>query len=46
MESRALELAIKNGRREMQEQWEELRRGWYVGNQAFLERLEGGLIKR
>jgi REP element-mobilizing transposase RayT len=45
MESRALELAMKEGRQELEEQWKELRRGWYVGNHAFLDRLESWLDK-
>ena len=39
MESRVLELGLKAGRRELEEQWRALRRGWYVGGEGFLERL-------
>ena len=36
MESRVLELGLKAGRRELEEQWRALRRGWYVGGESFL----------
>jgi REP element-mobilizing transposase RayT len=43
MESRVLELGLKAGRRELEEQWRALRRGWYLGGEGFLERLQGRL---
>ena len=39
MEGRALELGIKAGRAELEAKWKELRRGWYVGGEGFLEAL-------
>ena len=45
MESRVLELGMKKGRKELEEQWKVLRRGWYVGDRTFLKKLEGGLDK-
>jgi putative transposase len=39
MEGRVLELGIKAKRKELEEQWKELRRGWYVGGASFGERL-------
>ena len=43
LESRALELAIKKGRRELDEQWRVLRRGWYLGEDSFRHKLEDWL---
>ena len=43
IEGRVLELGSKAGRKDLDEQWKELRRGWYVGGQAFREKLEDGL---
>ena len=40
MEARVLELAIKAKRKELEEQWKALRRGWYVGTPEFGEDLE------
>jgi putative transposase len=40
IEGRVLELGSKEGRKELQEQWKALRRGWYVGGSGFLEQLE------
>ena len=45
MESRVLELGRKEGRQELEEQWKALRRGWYVGNETFLDKLEAWLDK-
>ncbi|MGA2751153.1 MAG: transposase [Verrucomicrobiota bacterium] len=45
MEGRVLELGMKAGRKEWEEKWKELRRGWYVGGEGFLERL-GQYVKR
>ena len=39
METRALELAMKAGRRELEAAWKTVRRGWYVGGEGFKERL-------
>ena len=35
LEGRALELGMKAGRAELEEQWKALRRGWYVGGDRF-----------
>ena len=43
MEGRVLELATKVGRKGLEEEWKALRRGWYVGGESFLEKLEGYL---
>ena len=40
MESRTLELKLKQGCRELEEKWKALRRGWYVGGEGFLEKLK------
>ena len=39
LESRVLELGLKTGRMELEEQWRSLRRGWYAGGESFGERL-------
>ncbi len=39
LEGRALELGVKAGRKELEEQWHALRRGWYVGTQTFRQKL-------
>ena len=41
LEGRALELGLKAGRMELEEQWKALRRGWYVGGEGFGSRLRG-----
>ena len=45
LEGRVLELAIKSGARELEDQWKALRRGWYLGSESFLEKLEDWLDK-
>jgi len=40
IEGRVLELGSKAGRKELEEEWEALRRGWYVGGEGFLEKLQ------
>lgn len=40
MEGRVLELGHKAGREELDEKWQALRRGWYLGQSSFLEKLE------
>jgi putative transposase len=45
MEARVLELGIKAGRKELEEQWKVLRRGWYVGTREFGRDLEKQLDK-
>ena len=40
MESRALELKLKQGCRELEAKWKALRRGWYVGGEGFFETLK------
>jgi len=39
LEGRALELRLKAGRMEWEAKWKELRRGWYVGKDGFMETL-------
>ena len=39
LEGRVLELGLKAGRVELEEQWKSLRHGWYVGGERFAERL-------
>jgi hypothetical protein len=39
IEGRVLELGLKAGRMELEQQWKALRRGWYVGSGTFLETL-------
>ena len=43
MEGRVLELGRPSARKQLQEQWKALRRGWYVGGKSFMERLVDGL---
>jgi REP element-mobilizing transposase RayT len=43
IESRALELRLKEGRQDLEEKWKALRRGWYVGGEGFLEKLKSKL---
>jgi putative transposase len=43
VESRALELGLKAGRQELEEKWKALRRGWYVGDEGFFEKLKARL---
>ena len=45
IEGRVLELGSKAGRKELDEQWKALRRGWYVGGESFAEKLREGLQK-
>lgn len=45
IEGRVLELGIKGRRKELEEQWKELRRGWYVGGESFRDKLTGYLEK-
>ena len=45
LEGRALELATKAGRKELEAEWKALRRGWYLGRQSFGERLGARLEK-
>ena len=40
LESRVLELGLKAGRQELEEKWQALRWGWYVGGEDFLEKLK------
>jgi hypothetical protein len=39
MEGRVLELAIKAGRNALNEEWEVIRRGWYMGGEGFRWRM-------
>jgi REP element-mobilizing transposase RayT len=39
MEGRVLELGLKAGRADLEEQWKALRRGWHVGSRGFMETL-------
>ncbi len=43
LEGRVLELASPAGRKELDGEWKALRRGWYVGGESFLSKLEGYL---
>jgi hypothetical protein len=45
IEARVLELAIKARRQELEEDWNGLRRGWYLGGETFREQLIGLLEK-
>lgn len=45
LEARVLELGMKAGRMELEERWKALRRGWYLGEERFLEKLEAWLVK-
>jgi putative transposase len=40
IEGRVLELGSKAGRKGLDEEWKALRRGWYVGDEGFAEKLE------
>lgn len=39
MEGRVLELRMKEGRRELNEEWKRIRRGWYLGGEGFRGRM-------
>jgi putative transposase len=39
LEARVLELGMKEGRRELNEQWKRIRRGWYLGGDGFRARM-------
>jgi putative transposase len=41
--SRVMELGIKAGKAELEEKWKEVRRGWYLGGEKFLDKLDGWL---
>ncbi len=45
MEGRVLEWRNPERREDLEEQWKVLRRGWYLGEQSFLKRLERWLDK-
>ncbi len=45
IEGRVLELGSKAGRKELDEEWKALRRGWYVGGKGFVEKLQEHLEK-
>jgi REP element-mobilizing transposase RayT len=45
IEGRVLELGSKAGRKELDEEWKALRRGWYVGGKGFAEKLQEHLEK-
>ena len=38
-----MELGLKEGRQELEEKWKALRRGWYVGEDGFFEKLKARL---
>ena len=40
IEGRVLELGSKAGRKELDEAWKALRRGWYVGDEGFADKLK------
>jgi putative transposase len=39
MEARVLELGMKEGRRNLNEEWKRIRRGWYLGGEGFRGRM-------
>jgi hypothetical protein len=39
METRVLELGLKEGRRRLEEEWKRIRRGWYLGGDGFRGRM-------
>jgi len=39
IDARVLELGIKAGRKELEKEWKQLRRGWYLGGEKFREEL-------
>src|SRR5207247_974613 len=43
LEGGVLEVASRGGRKEVEEEWKQLRRGWYVGDEAFGQRLAARL---
>jgi len=43
LEGRVLELGLKQGRKELEERWKTLRRGWYLGEEKFLDKLKDRL---
>jgi REP element-mobilizing transposase RayT len=45
LEGRVLELGREAGREACERSWQAIRRGWYLGNESFLEKLEGGLAR-
>ncbi len=45
IEGRVLELGSKAGRKELEEEWQALRRGWYVGDEGFAEKLKEHLVR-
>jgi REP element-mobilizing transposase RayT len=45
IEGRVLELGSQAGRKQLDEEWESLRRGWYVGGNGFVEKLQEHLEK-
>ncbi|HZQ48357.1 MAG TPA: transposase [Verrucomicrobiae bacterium] len=40
IEGRVLELGLKQGRKELEEKWKTLRRGWYLGEEKFFDKLK------
>jgi hypothetical protein len=45
IESRVLELGLASGRKELEQSWKAIRRGWYLGGEPFLAGLEEWLEK-
>jgi putative transposase len=45
LQARILELGLKAGRKQLEAQWQRLRRGWYLGDEQFRKRLTGWLGK-
>ncbi|HEX3625463.1 MAG TPA: transposase [Verrucomicrobiae bacterium] len=43
IEGRVLELGMKTGRKELEQSWKAIRRGWYLGEPSFLDKLEAWL---
>ncbi|MGH7980927.1 MAG: transposase [Limisphaerales bacterium] len=45
LEGRVLELGMKTGRKDLEQSWKAIRRGWYLGEPSFLEKLERWLAE-
>ena len=45
IETRVLEIALRAGREGLEEQWRQMRRGWYVGGKGFFGELRKRLAK-
>ena len=45
LEGRVMEFRIEEGLKDLEEEWTKLRRGWYLGGEGFLERLQDRMKK-